>query len=83
MANDKMQVHCPNPHILGTFVREIPKECLIPKHSGAGRVLQVAYWIADKYHAVPPETKQLVAESACRAVGGPFASVCLSILKKY
>lgn len=82
MAHEKMQVYCPNPNILGTFVREIPKECLIPRHTAVGRALQVAHWIADQYHAVSPETKQLVAESACRAVGGLFASVCLSILKK-
>lgn len=84
MADEKVQVRCPNPHILATFVREIPKECLIPKHTVAGRALQVAHWIADQYHAVSPETKHLAKEVAVEAVrvGFPVASMFLNFFKE-
>lgn len=82
MADEKSQIRCPNPNILATLVIEMPKECIKSQILPLKMALKAAHWISDQYRAVSPETKQLVAESAFRAVGGPFASICLSILKK-
>lgn len=82
MADEKVQIRCPNRNVLGTLVREMPKGCLISEEPMLGKVVRAAHWISDQYHAVSPQTKQMIAESAFRAIGGPFASACLIILKK-
>lgn len=76
------EIQCPNRSILATLVKDVPKECLFPSNSVVRGVQQAAHWVLDQYRAVSPETKQLIAESAFRAIGGPFASACLIILKK-
>lgn len=82
MADERTQVRCPNPNILATLVIEMPKECIKSQVLPLKMALKAAHWILDQYRAVPPETKQLVAESAFRAVGGPFAGLFLDYFKK-
>lgn len=78
-------VSCPNPNMLATAVKDIPRECLegVPmRHQAVIRAgKHVVHWAIDQYRAIPAETKELAAKTALR-IAFPFGGMFIKLFEE-